>query len=373
VADRDLPNAGILILDLTQDGCARLLKTPWAYKDRDALPERIDVYTLRFEYSPRNSTILEGVSFAAPTKADLLNLKVLPPSLTLQREIHVASADTLRMVMNRDASRLYAQTSEAFYVIDTTTNTASKPVEIGMNATGLALSPDGNRAYVTHSMLQLSIIDTARLAEIRRVPLGQVSGVAVAPNGKVYVTDSYFGNLWKLDPQGKVLGQMQVASSGIVHPLADPVKSRLFVMIEEEKSIAAIDTITNTIITKIALKAVQPDEGVMLGDMAISSDGSYLCVVQHPQYITLINTSTYTVETPIRLGSPIQRVAFSADSFSVFVSFPDLVLNVRRDTREIVAQLTGLPVSTHLVAHPNNQVLYISNKNSATISVVEAM
>jgi DNA-binding beta-propeller fold protein YncE len=374
VADRDLANAGILILDLTQQGRARLLKTPWGYKDREALPKRIDVYTLRFECTPGNGTLLEGVSFAPATKADLLDLKVVPPSLSVVQEIHVACPDTLEMVMNPDGSRLYARTSDAYYSIDTATNTSSEPVQIGIHSTGLALSPGGARAYMTHSMLQLSVIDTASATEIRRLPLGEVSGVAVATNGKVFVTDSYFGNLWKLDPDGKVLGQMQVASTGIVNPLADPINPRrLFVAIEDEKAIAVVDTVSNTIITKIVLAPVQADEGVSMGPMAISPEGNYLCVVQHPQYITLIDTSTYAAAAPMRLGSPIQRVAFSMDGYYVFVSFPDLLLTVSRDTREIVAQLTGLRGPAQIVAHPNNQLLYIANKRAATISVVEAM
>jgi DNA-binding beta-propeller fold protein YncE len=374
LAERDLSNAGILILDLTQQKQARLLKTPWSFKDRDLLPGRIDVYTLRFECSQSNATILEGVSFSPATKADLLNLKVVQPSLNLVREIDVAAANTVGMIMNQDGSQLYAHNNGALYVIDTMSNTAAAPLELGTNSTGVALSPDGAKAYVTHSMLQLSVIDTAASVEIRRIPLDQVSGVAVATDGKVYVTDSYFGNLWKLDKDGKVLGQMQVASTGIDNPLADPANPRrLFVMIEDEKSIAVVDTFSNTIITKICLSPALPDEGVGLGQMAISPDGNYLCVVQHPQYITLINTATYAVEQPIRLGSPIQRVTFSADGFSVFVSFPDLALSVRRDTREIVAQLTGLRGATQLVAHPNNQLLYIANRSAATISVVETM
>jgi YVTN family beta-propeller protein len=65
-------------------------------------------------------------------------------------------------------------------VIDTATNTVVATVPVGVNPTGVAITPDGTRAYV--SGIPLSVIDTATNTEVATVLVGtRAFGVAITP------------------------------------------------------------------------------------------------------------------------------------------------------------------------------------------------
>src|SRR6185295_14004503 len=53
-------------------------------------------------------------------------------------------------------------------VIDTATNAVVKAIDVGLHPTGMALSPDGSRLYVTNANSDtVSVVDTAADAVVR--------------------------------------------------------------------------------------------------------------------------------------------------------------------------------------------------------------
>ena len=94
------------------------------------------------------------------------------------------------------------------WVIDTATNRVTATVRVGRGPAGVAVSPDGTRAYVTveHNR-SVSVIDTATdqvtaTIDAHRVP----EGVAVSPEGtRAYVTT------------GASLGSLSVIDTGTCH------------------------------------------------------------------------------------------------------------------------------------------------------------
>jgi YVTN family beta-propeller protein len=72
-------------------------------------------------------------------------------------------------------------------VIDTATNTVVATVGVGSFPLSVAVTPNGQRAYVTNqSSNNVSVIDTATNAVVATVPVGLApKGVAITPDGKL--------------------------------------------------------------------------------------------------------------------------------------------------------------------------------------------
>src|SRR5262245_18661191 len=88
-------------------------------------------------------------------------------------------------------------------VIDTATNAVIKTIDTGLHPTGMALSPSGDRLYVTNANSDtVSVVDTAADVVVKTVHVGQVgpgrvpvlgsspNAVTVSPNGRtLYVAN----------------------------------------------------------------------------------------------------------------------------------------------------------------------------------------
>src|SRR5262249_51420063 len=72
-------------------------------------------------------------------------------------------------------------------VIDTATNTVVATIGVGSFPLSVAVTPNGQRAYVTNqSSNNVSVIDTATNAVMATVPVGLApQGVAITPDGKL--------------------------------------------------------------------------------------------------------------------------------------------------------------------------------------------
>ena len=121
----------------------------------------------------------------------------------------------------------------AVKVIDTATNLVTATVEVGLDATGVATSPDGTRVYVTNKgrsdvagSAAVSVIDTATETVVATVPLlGDPAdvgplGVVVSPDGgRVYVTD---GNQFFNRPGPRLAESLEILAE-ILHPGVFPL------------------------------------------------------------------------------------------------------------------------------------------------------
>jgi YVTN family beta-propeller protein len=83
--------------------------------------------------------------------------------------------------------------SNTVSIIDTTTNTVTTTVPVGIDPCGVAVTPNGQSVYVANTgSNNVSVIDTATNQVTATVPVGiNPHGVAVTPDGQsVYVTNS---------------------------------------------------------------------------------------------------------------------------------------------------------------------------------------
>jgi len=78
-------------------------------------------------------------------------------------------------------------------VIDSSTNTLIATVGVGSEPVGVAVKPDGNRAYVANRAdNNVSVIDTSSYTVVATVAVGiGPQGVAMSPDGtRAYVTNT---------------------------------------------------------------------------------------------------------------------------------------------------------------------------------------
>jgi YVTN family beta-propeller protein len=89
------------------------------------------------------------------------------------------------VAINPDGTRAYVtdQSSNSVSVIDTASNTVFADVGVGRVPFGVAVTPEGSRAYVTNqSSNSVSVIDTASNTVVTTVQVGSApSGVAITP------------------------------------------------------------------------------------------------------------------------------------------------------------------------------------------------
>ena len=99
-------------------------------------------------------------------------------------------------------------------VIDTVSNTVVKSIDVGLHPTGMALSPDGSRLYVTNANSDtVSVIDTASDSVAKTIHVGQLgpgrqpilgsspNAVTVSPDGHtLYVANASENAIAVVDP-----------------------------------------------------------------------------------------------------------------------------------------------------------------------------
>ncbi|HKE84359.1 MAG TPA: bifunctional YncE family protein/alkaline phosphatase family protein [Vicinamibacterales bacterium] len=99
-------------------------------------------------------------------------------------------------------------------VVDTTSNTVVKSIDVGLHPTGMALSPDGSRLYVTNANSDtVSVIDTATDSVAKTIHVGHLgpgrvpilgsspNAVTVSPDGRtLYVANASENAIAVVDP-----------------------------------------------------------------------------------------------------------------------------------------------------------------------------
>src|SRR5436309_15974218 len=94
-----------------------------------------------------------------------------------------------------DGTRAYVTNgfSNSVSVIDTASNTVVTTVALGTCAGGVAITPDGTRAYVTNCSDSILVINTASNTVVATVGVGSFPvGVAITPDeGRAYVPNLF--------------------------------------------------------------------------------------------------------------------------------------------------------------------------------------
>ena len=202
-------------------------------------------------------------------------------------------------------------------VVDLATDRLFAYVPVGADPAGIAISPFGNRVYVTNSNgSSVSVIDATNNTLLRTIPVGaQPFGIAVNPQGtKVAVaTLGAAGNAISIiDTNSNAVSSVTAGASpvGVVY---SPNGARLYVSNLNGNSITVIDTSTYTAIDSISVSS-NPYS------LAISRDGSRLYVGHYSRSLSVVDTAARTVITNMPLDSVPEWISLSPDGQRLYVA-----------------------------------------------------
>jgi len=233
-------------------------------------------------------------------------------------------------------------------VIDTLTNTVVDTITVGERPLGIAITPDGTRAYVANNSGTISVIDTSANAVIATIPDTDLPlGVAITPDGaRAYVSNAA-GSISVVDiSTNTIITNIPVLDfpvPGFGFPARDlagiaitPDGTRAYVVSHSTAKTYVISTITNTMIATI-----RTDPGAPLS-IAISPDGTraYTATVGGSfAHVSVIDTATNTISATIPAGGAPPFVGVTPDGTKLYVDAEMAVTIIDTATNSIVTQI----------------------------------
>jgi len=247
-----------------------------------------------------------------------------------------------------DLEKVYVTSLDAFstcgdntgvFVIDTASNAiAAGPIAVGCEPTGIAITPDGQRAYVASQLSDsISVIDTA--------------------------TDSVSATI--LTPDGGGLASIAISPDGL----------RAYATGLGQSPVLVIDITSNTVF------GMPIDAGTNSSGIAISPNGAlaYVANTNDLGSVTVIDTATNTVIATTALDDYPYAVAFTPDSALAYVTQAGVndngeftVSMIDTASHAVVGShitVDGFPTSIAITA--DGMQAYVGNEGSSTVSVID--
>ena len=234
---------------------------------------------------------------------------------------------------------------------------------------GVALSPDGGRAYVVNNAAAgaVYVIDTQTESVIATIPVGNnPQAIVMVPDGtKAYVTNYADGTISVIDT-GTNSVITTIAGNGYASGLASsPDGSRVYAI--TGNTLNVIDTDTDTVITTIPVS----------GDpraIAVSRDGDTVYVVGwNTRVVTVVDTATNQTRT-FPIGDFASAAATSNDGTKLYLA------NYGSGTVTVIDTATGTVIDTidvpggptSLAASKDGSALYVVGDHTAAITTIDA-
>ena len=247
--------------------------------------------------------------------------------------------------------------------VDVATGAAAGAIPVGESAIGLAVSPDGQRAYVA-GMTDVKIIDTATNTVVGAIPIAGAGSVALNPSGtRLYATSQDTDQLFVADTATDLV-VTPVPTGDVPRPVVvNAAGTRAYVgNTGNPESVTVVDLATNAVVTTI------PSGGFFdrPENLAITPDGSRLYAANFGQAaggttVSVIDTASNTITKNITVGkSPIATVADPSGE-RVYVAARDDsrldVIDVASATAETPVALPFGPVGIAIAPHGDRLVL----------------
>jgi YVTN family beta-propeller protein/parallel beta-helix repeat protein len=268
-------------------------------------------------------------------------------------------------------------------VVDTATNTVTDTVKVGSDPYGVAISPDGKKVYVANSgSNNISIINTDANTVTATVPVGnQPEGIAITPDGKkVYVANS--GNSSTPDDTVSVIDTATNMVTATVHVgnyssgvAVNPDGKKVYVANLYNRTVSVIDTATNTVTDTLDVEN-SPDEivvnptgtkvyvaGMKKGYAAGTDDG----------FVSAIDTSNNTIIATMDIvgGSPI-GLAVTPDGKKVYVANSNIsgnsTLSVIDTSNDTVSATVNIENPGRIAIIPEPEPVYPVANFSSNVS-----
>jgi len=281
-----------------------------------------------------------------------------------------------------DGTRAYVAAGSKILVIDTATNEVASTINVGDMPYAVAISPDGGRAYAIDLMQrEVWMIDTTSNSVVRRVELGEPRrpvlrpGVAVSPDGsKVYATVSQpegvgFDLLFSIDA---ATGAKEQRALGF-HPgqLVAGRDGRL-VWIAGCRALCS-DGALHGVDPQSPGDAIQLTLPTVPGGVAISPDGTRVYVANGlAASVSVADVRAQRILTSVRVGAEPLGVATSPDGAQVYVTnFQSNTLTViDAATSTVTGQLNVGATPRAIAITPDGHHAYVTH-STPRVSVVD--
>lgn len=285
------------------------------------------------------------VTHTSPGRVDVIDTATNALVTTLSAAPHASG-----VAVTPDGKRAYYGVSlttppfDVVVAIDTTTNVGIASIEVSKFPTGLAVTPDGKRVYVTHPGL-ISVIDTASNTVLTTIPFtGSPFRVAITPNGKfAYITDESSHIVSVIDTAtNSVAGTVQVGQAPQWLAFT-PDGKHAYVVNNGSNNVSVIETASNTVVATVAVG----NEPV---GIAITPDGKFAYVTnpgasEVPGTVSVVDTATNKAVATIPVGFGPQGIAITPDGKHVYVAdtgeFGMSIIDAATNTVEASAPSVG--------------------------------
>ena len=189
--------------------------------------------------------------------------------------------------------------SDIVSVIDTATNTVTAMVNVGSGPTGVVVTPDGKKAYVTNLYgSDVSIIDTATNTVTATVPVGDYPfGVAITPDGaKVYVSNAGSSTVSVIDTATNTVTATVPVGGWTLGTAVNPAGTKAYVTNYNDGTLSVIDTATNTVTATVFV-------GSGPYGVATNQDGTKVYVAnQGSNTVSVIDAATNNIISTVDVG-----------------------------------------------------------------------
>jgi YVTN family beta-propeller protein len=251
-------------------------------------------------------------------------------------------------------------TASGVSVIDSSTNTVVNTVPVTGESFGVAITPNGQFAYVSNNFPGvISVINTSTHAIVDTVAVGDNPyGIAITPNGQyAYVTNGDSSVLVIATSTNTVIATIGVGENPTQLGIT-PNGQYAYVSNTSGNTVSVIATSTNTVIATIGV-------GDMPEGVAITPNGQFAYVTNFfDDTVSVINTSTNTVVSTVPVtGEQPEGIAITPNGQFAYVSnftTPNVSV-IDLSTNTVVNTVTLAGGGTGVAITPNGQFAYVSN------------
>ena len=244
------------------------------------------------------------------------------------------------VAVSPDGTRAYitSQNSSVVSVINTASNTVITSFSVGKFPYGLAVSPDGSKLYVANQAdNNVSVINTTTYKLITTVGVGaNPYGVAVSPDGtRVYITNLGGVTVSVINAANNSLINTINVGSAPIGVVVSPDGSVVYVANTLSADVSEINTHTGIVST---IPVGSHPVGVVL-----SPDGKNLYVTNSGDAtVWAINTSNNAVLAKIPVGSGPEGISITPDGQSIYVvtEISDEVWIINTNSYAVTAKVT---------------------------------
>lgn len=264
-----------------------------------------------------------------------------------------------------------SQTTAQLTAIDSETNTIRGVLQLDKSPANLAISPDGQKAFVAHADIgRISIVDLSNwMVDVALPAPGSPFGLAVTQSGKLYAGDWNSDQVHEIDAAtGKVLRSAAVGKAP-AHLALTPDGKLLLAVAREANVVTIIDT------ASFAAKTTLPVERAPFA-IAVNPRGDS-AVVANAQTgsISTIDLAKLAITASAPVGAMPYGVAYSGDGATMFIT------NQQSGTVSILGPVEGsgagrapFKVGTYpegITLNPESTRAYVANWFSDDVSIID--